>query len=86
MLKSPEAPIVVVSKKEKNLIADEVAPGMNTLGVMLPYTGLHHLLFHSKKIATVVMTSANLSGLPIMYQDEDAFHYLTGNCRLYSNA
>ncbi|MBB6444589.1 carbamoyltransferase HypF [Bacillus benzoevorans] len=78
MLRSPEAPIVVVSKQKNKIIADEVAPGMNTLGVMLPYTPLHHLLFHGKKITSVVMTSANLSGLPIMYKDEDAIHDLQG--------
>jgi hypothetical protein len=51
---------------------------MNTLGGMLPYTELHHLLFQTNKIDTVVMTSANLSVLPIMYKDEDAYHYLNG--------
>lgn len=78
MLRSPEAPIVVVSKRKNDIIADEAAPGMNTLGVMLPYTPLHHLLFHSKNISTVVMTSANLSGLPIMYKDEEATNDLQG--------
>lgn len=78
MLRSPEAPIVVVSKKSTHAIAEEVAPGMSTLGVMLPYTPLHHLLFHSRKITSVVMTSANLSGMPIMYKDEEACHQLQG--------
>lgn len=78
MLRSPEAPIVVVLKRKSKIIAEETAPGMNTLGVMLPYTPLHHLLFHTKKITSVVMTSANLSGLPILHKDEDACRDLQG--------
>lgn len=75
---SPEAPIVVMKKKDGNRLAISVAPDMSTLGVMLPYTPLHHLLFDEGKIDALVMTSANPSGLPMLYRDGDAFTYLTG--------
>lgn len=78
LLQSPEAPIVIMKKQKNSPLADSVAPGMNTLGVMLPYTPLHHLLFDEKEVGILVMTSANPSGLPILYRDEEAFSYLEG--------
>lgn len=77
LLQSPEAPIVVVQKSSTFHLANGVAPGMNTIGMMLPYTPLHHLLFQCKEISTLVMTSANPSGQPILYKDEEAFSYLS---------
>lgn len=77
-LKSPEAPIVVLKKRQGNHLADGLAPNMNTLGVMLPYTPLHHLLFDEGKVSVMVMTSANPSGLPMLFKDDDAFSYLEG--------
>ncbi|WP_075980407.1 carbamoyltransferase HypF [Bacillus massilinigeriensis] len=78
VLKSPEAPIVIMNKKRDSGLADGLAPGLNTIGVMLPYTPLHHLLFDEGEITVLVMTSANPSGLPMLYQDEEAFSYLDG--------
>jgi hydrogenase maturation protein HypF len=78
VLQSPEAPIVIMKKKVDSLLAKGLAPGMTTLGVMLPYTPLHHLLFDEGKTTVLVMTSANPSGLPILYRDEEAFSYLEG--------
>jgi hydrogenase maturation protein HypF len=54
----------------------EVAPGNNELGVMLPYTPLHHLLFEQGAPEILVMTSANRSSEPIAYEDEDALRSL----------
>ncbi|RSK27291.1 carbamoyltransferase HypF [Bacillus sp. HMF5848] len=76
ILKSPESPIVVMKKENPSLLADSIAPHMSTLGVMLPYTPLHHLLFHNSGIQYLVMTSANPSGLPILYKDAEALRYL----------
>jgi len=45
LLESPERPIVLLEKRSDSSIAREVAPGQNKLGVMLPYTPLHYLLF-----------------------------------------
>ena len=55
-----------------------VAPQNNELGVMLPYTPLHHLLFAAGAPEIMVMTSANRSSEPIAYEDEDALHRLAG--------
>lgn len=78
ILQSPEAPIVVVKKNVGMDLAESLAPRMKTLGVMLPYTPLHHQLFDEGKVSVLVMTSANPSGLPMLYKDEDAFSYLDG--------
>lgn len=75
LLQSPEAPIVIL-KKKSNKLAESLAPGMKTIGVMLPYTPLHHLLFDEIDEGVLVMTSANPSGLPLVYKDEEAKDYL----------
>lgn len=77
-LQSPEAPIVVMKKKRTDILADSVASRMGTIGVMLPYTPVHHLLFDHGSSPVLVMTSANPSGLPMLYKDEEAFSYLDG--------
>ncbi len=60
-------PIVLLEKKKE---LPYVAPGLHNYGIMLPYTGLHFLLF--KKIASpLIMTSANLPGRPIIYSEEE---------------
>lgn len=55
-----------------------VAPQNNELGVMLPYTPLHHLLFAAGAPGALVMTSANRSSEPIAYDDQDALERLFG--------
>ncbi|WP_416825330.1 carbamoyltransferase HypF [Ectobacillus polymachus] len=82
LLKSPEAPIVIVKRKEGKL-ARSVAPKMTTVGVMLPYTPLHHLLFKDNENGCFVMTSANPSGMPLLYKDNEALTYLDGIADYY---
>ena len=53
-------------------IAEAVAPGQRQLGVMLPYTPLHHLLLQAVA-GPMVLTSGNVSDEPIAYRDDDAF-------------
>ena len=83
LLQSHRCPIVVLQQRPDCLIAIGVAPGHNTLGVMLPYTPLHHLLLRAFAVASsnaanderpaaLVMTSGNLSDEPIAYRDDDA--------------
>ena len=49
-LLSPERPIVLLRKKERSGLAEGLAPGVGDIGIMLPYTPLHHLLFqHGNK-------------------------------------
>ncbi len=71
LLTSPARPIVLL-KKKACLMAEQVAPGNAFLGLMLPYTPLHYLLFGQVDFP-LVMTSGNLSDEPIAYEDADAF-------------
>lgn len=79
LLKSMAAPIVILERRSKHLnsLPEEIAPGINTLGMMLPYTPIHHLLFEGT-YDFLVMTSANLSGRPLIYKNEDALEGLKG--------
>lgn len=64
--------------KRARPIADAVAPGNPYLGVMLPYTPLHHLLLRQLGGMPLVMTSGNRSDEPIAYCDAEAFERLRG--------
>ncbi len=75
-LMSAEAPIVLLNKKMGSPLAPSVAPGYDRLGVMLPYTPLHALLFESGP-ALLVMTSANFSEEPIVNDNDEALLRLT---------
>jgi hydrogenase maturation protein HypF len=81
---SPEEEALLISSARPIVLAQArrllpgVAPDNLDLGVMLPYTPLHHLLFHFGAPAVLVMTSANRSSEPIVYQDEDALENLQG--------
>jgi hydrogenase maturation protein HypF len=75
MLASRQKPIVLIEKRFPELLPRNIAPGINRLGVMLPYTPLHHLLF-DEELQYLVMTSGNVSGMPICYKDEQAFEKL----------
>jgi hydrogenase maturation protein HypF len=70
LLTSPEMPIVILQRKSGGVLPPNLSPGLSTIGVMLPYTPFHHLLFQNKKLECIVMTSANPSGLPILYRDD----------------
>lgn len=76
LLRSAEAPIVVLQKRKEYHLAEKVAPDMKTIGVMLPYSPLHYLLLKEAGKKTLVMTSANVSGLPIVYKNEDCHPYI----------
>jgi hydrogenase maturation protein HypF len=75
LLTSVARPIVLAPAKQQ---FSGVAPGNGELGVMLPYTPLHHLLFAAGAPDVLVMTSANRSSEPIAYEDEDALRRLSG--------
>ncbi|MEX2587979.1 MAG: carbamoyltransferase HypF [Actinomycetota bacterium] len=75
LLISRRRPIVLMDRLADAPVAPGVAPGNRYLGVMLPYTPLHHLLLRAIG-EPVVMTSGNLSDEPIAYRDDDAFRGL----------
>jgi hydrogenase maturation protein HypF len=71
LLTSAKRPIVIVPKRTGDIIAPEVAPRNRYLGVMLPYTPLHHLLL-SHPFVALVMTSGNISEEPIAIDNLEA--------------
>lgn len=77
LLNSWRCPIVLMRRRPNANVAESVATRHRDLGIMLPYTPLHHLLMTEVK-QTLVMTSGNLSDEPIAYKDEDAFQRLSG--------
>src|SRR5579859_74971 len=72
LMNSFERPIVLLPRRAEVAFAAGVAPGNQYLGVFLPYTPLHHLLFQSGKFEALVMTSGNLSEEPIAIDNEEA--------------
>ncbi len=70
LLLSPARPIVLLRKVAECTVAPSVAPGMATLGILLPYAPYHYSLV--PKDALWVMTSANRSGDPVLYDDAQA--------------
>ena len=76
LLRSPERPIVLLNRKKDSSIAPGVAPFQKTLGIMLPYSPLHHLLL-AGPLKSLVMTSGNVSDEPIAYKNEEACHRLS---------
>jgi hydrogenase maturation protein HypF len=71
LLESPQRPIVLLRERAANGIAREVAPRNLYLGLMLPYTPLHRLLFKTAPPA-LVMTSGNLAEEPICHANDEA--------------
>ncbi len=74
-LQGRERPIVLLKLRRGAPVAPDVAPGLDTLGVMLPYTPLHHLLMQSFD-GPLVMTSGNLSEEPIAIGNDEALERL----------
>ena len=80
-LRSPARPIVLLAKRHPCAVAEAVAPSSGHLGVMLPYTPLHHQLLAAAG-RPVVMTSGNLADEPIAFEDADALARLGPVCDL----
>ena len=77
LLTSPRRPIVLLRRLASAQIASATAPGNQCLGIMLPYTPVHHLLTRALDIP-IVLTSGNVSDEPIAYQDDEALERLRG--------
>ena len=77
LLTSPARPIVLLPRRPGAPVAGSAAPGNRQLGVMLPYTPLHHLLLAAVG-RPLILTSGNVSDEPIAYRDEDALARLAG--------
>lgn len=70
LLASPAAPILLARRRATARLAKAIAPNLAVLGLLLPYTPLHHLLLHAFA-GPLVMTSANQGGSPILYEDDE---------------
>ena len=68
LLESPNRPIVLV-KKIPSDVTELASPGLDNIGMFLPYTGMHHLLFSRLEHDALVMTSANVPGEPMIVDD-----------------
>lgn len=76
MLTGSIKPIVILKQKADCTLPDNITPFQNTLGTMLPYTPLHCMLFEGG-IKVLIMTSANISSLPLEYKNDSAAKNLT---------
>lgn len=75
-LTSYRRPIVALRKREPFPLPENLAPGLHTVGVMLPYAGTHYILFHWSRSRVYVMTSANYPGMPMVKDNDRAFEEL----------
>jgi hydrogenase maturation protein HypF len=76
LLTSFTRPIVLLNKSDEYYLSDLIAPGLHNVGVMLPYTGLHYMLFDRVNDPAFVMTSANPPNQPIVRDNEEALQKL----------
>lgn len=81
-LTSPQAPVVLLSAAEDCTLPANINPGLSTLGVMLPYTPLHHLIM-SGPHEVLIFTSANAGGLPLVKDNREALSNLQGIADYY---
>ncbi len=86
---SPHRPIVLVRKKDT--VPESVSPGLDTVGMFLPYTGMQYLLFDRMEHNAAIMTSANIPGEPMILDDGDIMElgadmYLLHNQRIINRA
>ncbi|MGH4024631.1 MAG: carbamoyltransferase HypF [Pseudonocardiaceae bacterium] len=85
LLTGRRRPVVLLPRRSDAAaapVAPAVAPGNRSLGLMLPYTPLHHLLLR-EAAGPIVLTSGNISDEPIAYVDDDARHRLSGIADAY---
>jgi hydrogenase maturation protein HypF len=75
LLAGPQRPIVLLPRRQDADVAESVAPGLKALGVMLPYTPLHHLLL-ANDLPPLVMTSGNVADEPLTRDNQDAIAHL----------
>ncbi len=77
LLTSPQSPIVLLQWKPNSTVSKTIAPNLKYLGLMLPYTPLHHLLLREAGLP-LVMTSGNISEEPIAKDNDEAIRRLSG--------
>ena len=78
LLTSYRRPILVLKRSPNYMLSDLVAPRLDSVGVMLPYSGIHHLILRHGSDPAYVMTSANVPGLPMLVDNAEAMAKLRG--------
>ena len=76
LLESYPRPIVLLHKKAPFPLSDRISPKLDSVGVMLPYTGMHYLIFDSLNDPALIMTSANAPNEPIITENKKAIQRL----------
>ena len=74
---SNKRPIVILKKNENYNFPESLSPGLHNIGVMLPYSPMHYLLFDEGDIDTYVMTSANIPGEPMMIDNSEIINSIS---------
>ncbi len=77
LLLSPQKPILLLPKRDNAPVSDYIAPGLDTLGIMLPYTGIHHILLREFSKGYMIMTSGNYYNKPMETTNESALKRLS---------
>lgn len=85
ILTSNQHPIVILKQKDNYPFPESLTPGLHNIGVMLPYSPMHYLLFDETPIDTLVMTSANIPGEPMMIKNEDILNLDVADYHLIHN-
>ena len=78
LLTSPARPIVLLNKNTNYSLSELVAPDLHNVGVMLPYSGMHYMLFDHVADVAFVMTCANPPNQPIVKDNDEALRILGG--------
>ncbi len=78
LLTSPRRPILLLPRRPGAAVSELVAPGLDMLGVMLPYTGIHYLLLMETRDKYLIMTSGNVHGKPMCTGNREALEKLGG--------
>ncbi len=83
VLESRRRPIVVLNKNDNYMLSPSVSPFLHNLGVMLPYSALHHILFSYTEEPAYIMTSANMPGEPMLIENREIISRLDGIADYY---
>lgn len=76
LLQSFRRPIVLLDKSSKKELPENLAPGLNNIGIILPYAGIHHLLFDHLGDIPLIFTSGNVSNIPMAITPKDVIEQL----------
>ncbi|MHA1300500.1 MAG: carbamoyltransferase HypF [Candidatus Helarchaeota archaeon] len=71
-------PIVLLEKSPDYYLSEQISPGLTTVGVFLPYSGIHYLLFEHNDFPALIMTSGNISNLPMAIDRNKVIEELKG--------